>query len=749
MKIKSLPVTKTGDAALAAPDLNRRGALQRIALGATMTVSAPWVVSRAAASEPGEPCGAVPAGEIPEPCAPMLVPPQSKKVNPRLSCGGPASSGQKALSIVGSILGGLIGLIPKAGGPLSLLFKVIWGVATPGDPVSCTPDDVWKAIQDRVQAMIDASIRAALQTFYADLTRLHLGGLKSEFTVYLNAVMALSTSQTDKDREKTLDTIRNRGDGLLTACVKALVFCTGTSQVPAWVVLPTYVQVGNLYLTLIADLVAHAADYGIGAAQLAEYKVRWSMALGRTTVPPATMAFPPLTANAPQPDFYCIRYAYSTVGNMWQMYAAQYQAARRDFGNGANREVNSKQWFYKDLHSGLSARGAWDGLRRYNENIFQSYLLTVDFLTIWGGLPNDPSQPSTATPVKLLRRPEVGPFGWPDVRDIGLEPNWHKVRSSVTPPAAIFPESETVYYVDTPVSIVPGVDSPAVSIWQGDDDRYQRPGGGGPLRLIHLDGNLSYNPYGIYNSNFSSPKQYWQYWVMPTTHRMYGDDRPLNPPPGFNMSVQADNPVVAVNVFSYDCWVAHSFTYSYDRTASSDAYIANTRFIGALEFVCADKTSQTVGSKANQMFPPYQDHHPESFFRGEMSMNMQTATVDDDHVLIDMYQPSGCFHLFKHFDNSDRRCMGSVMFRFARKDPEVKATPATLAALYVASPEALTIEDLVRIGRASQLRHGRDMTQEEIFALADELVDRIAYEQLDAAREAHWQAMTESARQAQ
>ncbi len=710
----------------------RREALRRISIGALTTVSAPWMIAQthALGRRPGW-CGFPEANSTYDtdglPCA------DAPTVDPRLStplCAGNESLGLKVLSHLGSVLGGLLGFIPGPGKVIGAIVSAAWGFIPFGNgPQPCQADDIWNLIKDRVKALVDAEVHAAIETFYRDLIATYLSDLKTEFDSY-NSYVQLGV------KYGNYNYVRDQVPTVLAACAAALNFCKGTSEVKAWAVLPNYVQVVNLYLALLHDLLANQTLYQLEPAQVDNYTQLWKMALSDGTYKPET--YPALIVDDPNPAHYCLFYVMSKYdaesspgvykpGTMLQAIEEDYQKNWR--GNfsvaNANRSVETTE-FYDRMHSGVTARGAWEGKRVQNARIMNGHLMVGDFRSIWQGFPADPAT-DRARPVLLNRVLTLGPWGWPDVRDIGLEPTWHRVNKVVRG------SDITVNYLETPPSIKPDV--PA---WPQSEDRSST---GRSIRLIHFDPDIQYKAQYYRPASINR-------WQLPTWHMVFGNDRPTNPPPGFNMSLSEDNPVIKVNMHTCERWLALSYYRTRNKEpVQSDYYICNSRYVIGLEFECLNPTqtpSQRVGSTTQSTFDKEDIDRTDNEVAGGHSIDLEVATVDGKHMLVDIFRPSENSHLFVHFDygiNNGYKSMGSVMFRFARIDPQVKADAAALATLYVASPEALSIEALMEIGRASQMRHGRDMTETELAKLVDELLDVIEDGDLKRVRDAHWQAL--------
>lgn len=525
--------------------LTRREVLRRISIGTMMTLGAPWAMNRAFAASPSL-YGSCSRESVPSQngtLAPCLDRPPH--VNPRAdyvpAIADPWTGSKIVLDSIVSLAATNPELAPFAiviGGLLGWLWPQ--SSPTPGQ----TADDIWKLIKNRVQALIDQSISTAFNDLYQSLATNEISSLKDliygldGYQVHVrNLAKYLAQPVSDPGRDANIaaeqkDIQRRANDVQKFMETNLRAFGGLDSTVPAWTMLPFYVQATNLYLGVLHDVLLHGDRYGFASTDLNTFLGLWQAALN---------------ADEQNPDmaFYCCAYASTTLQAALSGFEQDYQARRsQSFGEWYPADFDAN--YYK-AHAALKCL-QWSDKNAQNDKNNHLTIMVADFLQIWAKYPLDPlNVPAPLPPVVLDRVLWSGPHGVPEGHDIGFL--WEEHNNGHND------------YVQTPVVPYPsGAPFPDV-----------------PAPPAVPDGHLT----GI-SIDFTFNAGY-QWRTINTCTNFHGGNQPILDGVDFKIAFPASNPIVKV--------VLHACDFAY-----SGNFCTAGLFVAALGFVFADNSQSLAGN---------------------------------------------------------------------------------------------------------------------------------------------------------
>ncbi|KAB2896819.1 MAG: hypothetical protein F9K31_12840 [Dokdonella sp.] len=282
-------------------------------------------------------------------------------------------------------------LIPGIGGPLRILLDLFWPSDQP---------DITEVIMQRVHALIDTAIRDVVLDDLSDRIG-HAGsasqpptGLCGALQVYAGHVQDYIENPTADTR----DTLKNAAMDLHQTFVsQAGQFAPATAPFDDWQqqVLPWFAQFANLHLLFLRDLVWHGAATGVDGKP--------------------GYGFADDGAGSTMDTF---RRYFSEQRSQYSAYATQQLAA---IASNLESQYQSKRGDYEDNSPwGLEeyimvATGAWSAKKKQNITNSQMVHLVQDYRDLWQVM-DDPA----GGRVRLVRELVYGPYGAPDLQDLGL-----------------------------------------------------------------------------------------------------------------------------------------------------------------------------------------------------------------------------------------------------------------------------------------------------------------------------------------
>jgi hypothetical protein len=549
--------------------LTRREVLRRISLGAMMSIGAPWAMNRALAVSPSlrGSCGRelIPTqGGARAPCLD-----QPPRVNPRADYVPAVADPWTGSKIVIDSIVSFAAINPEIapfaiviGGLLSWLWPQ--SSPTPGQ----TADDIWKLIKDKVQALIDQSISTAFNDLYQSLAKNEIASLKDliygldGYQMHVrNLTRYLAQPVSDPARAANIEAeqrdIQRRANDVQKFMETNLRTFGGlNSTVPAWTMLPFYVQATNLYFGVLHDVLLHGDQYGFAATDLNTFLGLWQAALKQDT-------------KNPDLAFDCYAYASTTLQAALDGFEQDYQA---------RRSTSFAEWYpadfddnYHKAHAALKCL-QWSDKNVQNDKNSQLTITVADFLHIWAKYPLDPlNVPVPLPPVVLDRVLWSGPHGVPEGHDIGFfwEEHNNGHNDYVQVPVVPFPSGHSFPDVPPPPAVPDG----------------------------HLTGiSIDFT----FNAGYE-----WR--AINTCTNYHGGDQPILNGVDFKIAFPVSNPIVKV--------VLHACDFAY-----AGNFCTAGLFVAALGFVFADNSQSVAGNSYQTIVPAgwgiYDNFTVEKYFDG-------------------------------------------------------------------------------------------------------------------------------------
>lgn len=346
------------DAAPPAPDASRRKALRRMACGALVPLAAPAAASLLT--------------PLPKATAesPLATPGHTRCDGTRsASSGSLVLPGSDPINVLKAMMSIGIGSIPVVGGALAVIFELFW----PVDGRSA-----WEHVKDEVRRMVDQAIDTEVQTQLG----LTIDGVRGALSDHLAAIRHCTGPNAKPEDQALILSSAQTLQQLFS--LKAPLFKRDASQLTLdgrCQVLPLYVQVANLHLAFLGDTATHAARYGFSEASTGLFREYFRNAIAE----------------------HCA-YVDRALPKLFNELEARYQSRRSEMRE--DTAPGSKHSFV--------ATGAWWGKKE--QNLRRALLITCveDYRALWPHIAGN-----TARPAPLTREIVLGPYGAPDVADIG------------------------------------------------------------------------------------------------------------------------------------------------------------------------------------------------------------------------------------------------------------------------------------------------------------------------------------------
>jgi len=362
---------------------DRRQALRRLAAGALLPLAA-------------TPLATV-AQDVP------VYPPPSGWINPfPLGCNGRAADGvaqgvtfpfTDPLNDLKSVFDFGLNLIPGVGGALAVVFDLMFP--------SLAGPNLWDEIKDRINQLIEHAIEesviAAMQIALrgSDAPSASPGGLQA----------VLATFARDISNYKPGDTLL---DGEAVDIRNLFIDQVGLFQPAGWEqqTLPLFAQFANLHLLFLREVIRHGAGYGVKADTIQALQGDID---GYTD------------AQGVHHDGYLKQYCNyvdATLPEVKAKLEQDYQATRSiDWYAGTHLEVvaSADASAYSEDLQGYVATGTWGARKKQNAMLTLLTHSVQDYRDLWPTMMNP-----GGSGVSLTREVYLGPFGTPDLRDIGI-----------------------------------------------------------------------------------------------------------------------------------------------------------------------------------------------------------------------------------------------------------------------------------------------------------------------------------------
>jgi len=710
---KIYTVTNVGDTNCG-HGLNRREMLRRIALGATMTVGAQWVITQASGQslrgicsrhkDPNQVGGQAVCLDQPPPIGTGLG---------ALNYTPAVEDPMTALLI---ILGAILGSIPIIGPLLYAILNLMWPQRA--DPNTPLPD-IWSLIKKQVQNLIDANI----QNYYQGELINRVSGFQSLFEDYRFMVHAVANASTPTPEQ--INALKSKALAIQNTFELSMPQFTGipsngTPGIEGWKVLPLYVQAANLHITFLFDLIRNASNYGIDSEWLSDNLIvaAWKNAID------------PNHSDAGKKNY--LSYVATELATAMQAFEDEYKKATTADYSWTIHEFTPDQiadtTYYDQQHGGLvAAFYGPDKLR--NEKVNQYTVAVKDILEAWKHLP-DPSSPvpaSPPTPFTINRILWCGPYGLPDTRDIGIECEYDYVDQCVGTFCLAKPG---YFFVHTPVNITGGnvlVPNPADSQKTPD----------GLLTHIHFD-EVEHMP--SQNNSGGIPNFSWR---LPQQHMLSWNGAPPSTGGRYNLAIDADHPVIKVNIHTCDYLSAKGIS------EYSDLFESAGTLIGGLEFVqenVAPYTAPPAPSRGvdwpddSRIVGRYQQvtsNCCDGTTFPLISNKSETAAIDG-HILCDIFRSSAVTKMWASIYQNSLWSVGTMMFAFRPKNPNMYPSVGILSNMYVVSPKPLMVDDIVDLGTKWYASRGVNLTASQAAQLKDAITQSISSDGLQAKRDTFW-----------
>jgi len=695
----------------------RRQVLKRIALGAMVTVGSPWVMAQA-----------IGTGFLRGNCRRDDFP---TWVDEQAACSQPPSlnlgSGmftytpafEDPMTTLHIFLGLILGSVPVFGPLLGAILNLLWPQSA--DPNTPLPD-LWSLIKQQVIDLIDAKIGAEIQAYYqGELTNV-ISGFNTSFDSYRLLVHdVVNASAPTPDQIEALKSkalfIQNYFENKMAQFTG--IPGNGGDTIEGWKVLPLYVQAANLHITFLYDLIRNASSYGIDAEWLTAnvLDVAWRKAIDSK---PTNY----------DPSINHLSYVAATLATAMQTFEDEYTTATK--GDSAftiyQFDDNSSYINHEDkqLEYGALIASFFGAAKVRNGKVNRYTVAVSDILEAWKHLPDPLSPPARrVTPFTINRILWCGPYGLPDAHDIGIDFAYTYGKSKY---------GFDYNFVQTPIQLKSG--KPIVLVVPNPADHQKTPDG--LLTHIHFD-EIEYetprnNSQGVPNFR----------WRLPLKHELSWNNDPPVTSGRYNLAIDKDHPVIKVNIHTCDYRTPESYNAPY----SFPYYTAGT-LIGGLEFV-----QENVASYAPPPAPAHGVDWPDTpqivgryqqvtanccdgtKLTLRTNNDVETASLDG-HILCDIYRSSDLANMWIYL-GQNVRSIGTIMFGFRPKNPDLYPSVGILSNTYVVSPKAMTVDDIVDLGTRWYASRGVTLSAAQLAQLKDAIVLSIKNDDLQARRDAFW-----------
>lgn len=396
MNRKSKSRDSLSDAAASAEMVNpgRRVALRCLGSGALLPLAALPLAS-VAQSVPAYP---------PAPGAPLPLLPDCHAEPRNITAMGVSFPFTDPLNDLKAVFDFGLNLIPGVGGAIAVIFDLLF-------PSSSGPN-LWDQIKDKINSMIEHAIEDTVINAMQMALRgssapsASPGGLQAMLDTFLRDINAYKPGGTLLDGEAI--SIR-----------EFFIDQVGIFQPSGWEwqTLPLFTQFANLHLLFLREVTRHGQNYGVKPDTIAALQSDIDGYVDSQGV---------------QHDGcvkqYCqyVDACMSGIRNKLQ----QDQAAAQpiDWRTGKNLEVYAGQNGDTDNY-GFVAVALWAASKKRNSRLSVMTHSVQDFRDLWPTMMNP-----DGSGISLLRELYLGPFGAPDIRDLGIELDWNLGTFNGVPP---------------------------------------------------------------------------------------------------------------------------------------------------------------------------------------------------------------------------------------------------------------------------------------------------------------------------
>lgn len=402
--------------------------------------------------------------------------------------------------------------------------------------------------------------------------------------------------------------------------------------------LPLFAQFANLHLLFLRDIVLNGAKIGFDADLVAVYD---GYLTGYTD-----------STGVAQPG-YIKAYADYVDASM------PTAIARLNKHYADNRDIY-QDWEAPNDDTGYIVTGAWQAKREQNDALSLLQYAVADYRTLW---------PTMLDPdgghANLTREIWFGPYGKPDMRDIGLDPLY--VENDNHGPVAAVPDPVT-----PPAAPLTFINIPYLGAEHYGDPHWHKP-------------NI-----------FRTGTRYWQF---PT-------DIPGSWGGGSNgdwwgLNLDAKNggsPVVGIRV-DIARYISRAMGPGSDIPCSPGHLVSAMWFTQKNKTVTVSPGHDTVGAEIKEIWS-------------------DTVPVPQGHVLASATITSRVSQLYANTFDDGATSIGSIIFGFKLENPTLKLpSPSLLKAYYVGSLESMSLVDLAYLSARWQEAAGQYSADGDIDAI--------------------------------
>lgn len=533
-----------------------------------------------------------------------------------------------AMGKVGSVLAAGLNLIPEVGGVLSLLLTVFWPL-----PSQQPQPDIWSEIKGKVESLIEHDI----DNLVLDQMQQSVTGAHDALLGFQQLVQAYETEPSEQLASAIQQSIFSTHQMLLQQAP--------SFQPSGWAkpVLPYFAQFANMHLVFLRDVIWFGQRRGLVEGVIDYFHQQFDVVVNR----------------------YC-RHVDATLPSLFQDYEQRFHDARSQLDvvvcDAGGAMVNPSDFV-------RLASGAWKA-RKKQVQIHSAYTLMVqDFRDRWPTMLN--RLDGAAPP--LTRELFYGPYGIPELRDIGLCPGNHCVAPDYTLPQQDYP------FV--------GLPTPA------------------PVAAIsYLSGN---NEGGI------------THWLSQIVVNRAGDGAAA--PNNVYVLDLRQKSVVAVKVV-----VAQ---YKWEDEGFNRYGAAGGHAIARLDLTLDDNSTVQFG-EANVTTLPGSNHTTITYVSNDVGLppGHRLSSVEGLSTVTTLYKKHA------HNDHDGHVSAGSLYVGARLIDPDTPLPAGLIANLYVASAKTLTVQQAVAIVARSWANRGKAPSSTRLAAMLEAARVAAAREQWDARR---------------
>jgi len=510
---------------------------------------------------------------------------------------------------VGSVISAGLSAIPEVGGVLNLLFSIFWPM--PSDP----QPDIWSEIKDKVQGLIDTSIDALVESQMQQAVT----GAHDALLGFLQLVQAYQAEPSPQMALLIQQSIFSTHQLLLQQAP--------SFQPAGWQkqVLPYFAQFANMHLVFLRDVIWFGKDNGLVDGVIDYFYQQFDIVVNR----------------------YC-KHVDITLPGLFADYESSYQAAR---GTVETIVCDDGGAFSDPSDYVRLASGAWKA-RKKQIQIRTSYTLMVqDFRDRWPTMLN--RLDGAAPP--LTRELFYGPYGIPELRDIGLCPGNHCVQ-------------------------------PGYSMAQPYPD-VAMPGASPVAAISHLSGNTE---GGITD------------WLSEIKVNRF-DDGVVPPDIGWLIDLtQKSITGITVQVAQYKWEDEESVRYG----------AAGGHAVARLDLTFSDNSTQQVGHADVTGFP----HHSQTTIT-YVANDIGLAPGHRASSFHSLSSVTTLYKKYAHDENDGHVSQGTLAIGARLIDPDTPLPASLVQTLYVASVKAVTVDQAVEIVARSWANRGKPFAADRLAAM--------------------------------